>query len=147
MRVLLGLVFNLRVLYTRSEKSRKKIFKPVGGLGIEKPKNCYFTLDFSSPMRWGGKNDMNNTFVLRGNKSTQWRGPPKLQLGLPQWGEPNYKFGGLLVSKTSANHLLFFENILEKAPHGSLRCSLTLYCIQRPWLLKHWPLNYGLGPK
>jgi hypothetical protein len=47
----------------------------MGGLKIKKAKECHVTSKIFSPMDGKKKNDMESTFVVRGNKSAQFFSP------------------------------------------------------------------------
>jgi hypothetical protein len=79
---------------------------------------------------------MDNTFVLRGNKSAHFSRPPDFVSSPPQEVGLTQNPGGRLAKILTTNHFLFFKNILErplkKINNLFLWPLLTLHYIQRP---------------
>jgi hypothetical protein len=88
----------------------------MGGLTIEKTKECHFIPEISSPKGARREIDVESTFVFHGNKSAQFLSPfefsssPPSEVGLTQnLGDPWAK---ILI----ANQFYFFEDYLRKYP-------------------------------
>jgi hypothetical protein len=86
----------------------------MGGLKIEKTKECHFTPEIlvqGTPRR---ENDMDSAFVLCGNNSAHFLNPPEFASGPPLEVGLTQISGGCLAKIFTANHFLFLKIISER---------------------------------
>jgi hypothetical protein len=80
---------------------------------LRRPRNVTLHPKFSVQGMPRGENDMDSTFVLRGNKSAHFSRTPEFVSGPPREVGLTQILGGRLAKILTANHFYFFKIISE----------------------------------